>query len=167
MITAWTIYEAGVTRARASGPDVAVADNGSSLILLGLPKKEWVQFLRETDVESMSTRELKQAVEQRQEAQKERKQTIAERDQARQESADLCEDLDREKDKNTRLAGERDSLKAENHELTLEKKRLEQKRTGYKTIKQMEATLDEAYGKAEANRIVFFYMKVSSRPLRN
>ncbi|EHQ88939.1 DUF3102 domain-containing protein [Desulfosporosinus youngiae] len=141
-----------------------------AMILLGLPKEERVQFLVEADVESMSARELKEAVEQRQEAQKEREQAVAERDQVRHESAVLREDLDKEKDKSARLAGERDSLKAETHELKLEKNKLEQaienkqasydklkERTGYKAIKQMEATLNEAYGRAEANKIAFLY----------
>ncbi|EHQ89183.1 DUF3102 domain-containing protein [Desulfosporosinus youngiae] len=141
-----------------------------AMILLGLPKEERVQFLMEADVESMSARELKQAVEQRQEAQKVREQAVAERDQAKQESTVLREDLDREKDQNARLAGERDRLKAETRELRLEKNRLEQaienkqasydklkERTGYKAIKQMEATLNEAYGRAEANKIAYLY----------
>ncbi|AFL99019.1 Protein of unknown function (DUF3102) [Desulfitobacterium dehalogenans ATCC 51507] len=141
-----------------------------ALILLGLPKEERVEFLMEMDVEGMSTRELKQAVEQRQEALQEAGQAVTERDQARQESADLRDDLDKEKDKNARLAEERDSLKAEIHDLERVKGKLEQEienkkasydklkeRTGYKAIKQMEAALNEAYGKAEANKIAFLY----------
>ncbi|HHY25759.1 MAG TPA: DUF3102 domain-containing protein [Desulfitobacterium dehalogenans] len=141
-----------------------------SLILLGLSEEERVEFLMEMDVEGMSTRELKQAVKQRQEAQQEAEQAVTERDQARQESADLRDDLDKEKDKNARLTEERDCLKAEIHDLERVKGQLEQEienkkasydklkeRSGYKAIKQMEVSLNEAYGKAEANKIAFLY----------
>lgn len=141
-----------------------------ALTLLELPEEERAEFLMEMDVEGMSTRQLKQAVEQRQEARREADQAVTERDQARQESTALRDDLDKEKNKNARLAAERDSLKAEIHGLERVKGELEQEienkkasydklkeRSGYKAIKKMEASLDEAYGKAEANKIAFLY----------
>ncbi|EHL05449.1 hypothetical protein HMPREF0322_03862, partial [Desulfitobacterium hafniense DP7] len=141
-----------------------------ALTLLELPEEERAEFLMEMDVEGMSTRQLKQAVEQRQEARREAEQAVTERDQARQESTALRDDLDKEKNKNARLAAERDSLKAEIHGLEKVKGELEQEienkkasydklkeRSGYKTIKKMEVSLNEAYGKAEANKIAFLY----------
>lgn len=141
-----------------------------ALALLELPEEERTEFLMEMDVEGMSTRGLKQAVKQRQEARREAEQAAAERDQARQESTGLRNDLDKEKDKNARLAAERDGLKAAIHDLERMRGELEQEienktaaynklkeRSGYKAIKQMEAALNEAYGKAEANKIAFLY----------
>ncbi|EHL05493.1 hypothetical protein HMPREF0322_03843 [Desulfitobacterium hafniense DP7] len=68
------------------------------------------------------------------------------------------------------MAEERDILKAEIHDLEMVKGQLEQEienrkasydklkeRSGYKAIKKMEASLNEAYGKAKANKIAFLY----------
>lgn len=58
-----------------------------AFILLGVPEEERAQFLAEINVESMSTREMQKAVN-------DRNQAVKERDKALQEQADLQKALD-------------------------------------------------------------------------
>ena len=144
--------------------------SSQALILLGLPKQDRAQFLVDMDVDGMSTRELKKAVDNWKQAQQEKGQAIEERDQARQDNANLRKDLNDEKDKNSELTEERDNLKAGLDNLKMAKQKLEQdienkqvayeklkERTGYKNIERMSTGLTEAYNKVEANKIAFLY----------
>lgn len=90
-----------------------------ALILLGVPEEERVQFIDELDIDSISTRELKKAVEERRKAQHEK-------EQAERESSDLKKVLDDEKQKNTQLASERDDLKQKTDKLQKSQQELEQ-----------------------------------------
>lgn len=74
-----------------------------ALILLGVPEEDRAQFISGIDLESMTTRELEQAVN--------------ELKQSQQEKAGLQKALAEEQEKNTRLARERDSLKKETNDL--------------------------------------------------
>lgn len=144
--------------------------SSQALILLGLPKQDRAQFIVEMDVEGMSTRELKKAVDQWKQVQQEKDQVIEERDQAWQDNENLRQDLNEEKVKNAELTGERNTLKSEVDHLKKTKQKLEQdienkqaaydklkERIGYKNIERMSASLTEAHNKAEANKIAFLY----------
>ncbi|MGI1660057.1 MAG: DUF3102 domain-containing protein [Desulfitobacterium sp.] len=144
--------------------------SSQALILLGLPQQDRAQFMIDMDVEGMSTRELKKAVDNWKQTQVEKDQALEERDQARLNNANLQQGLNEEKDKNVELAGERDMLRAEVDRLKKDKQKLEQdienkqaaydklkERIGYKNIEKMSVSLTEAYNKAEANKIAFLY----------
>ncbi|MEL1135510.1 DUF3102 domain-containing protein [Desulfitobacterium sp. THU1] len=144
--------------------------SSQALILLGLPQQDRAQFMIDMDVEGMSTRELKKAVDNWKQTQVEKDQALEERDQARLNNANLQQGLNEEKDKNAELAGERDMLRAEVDRLKKDKQKLEQdienkqaaydklkERIGYKNIEKMSVSLTEAYNKAEANKIAFLY----------
>ncbi len=118
----------------------------------------------------MSTRELKKAVEQWQQAREEKELALAERDQAQQATENLIRNLEEEKKKTVELAGEQEALKAEVNQMKRVQQKLEQEienkqaaynklkeRASYKEIERMSAILTEAHGKAKANRIAFLY----------
>lgn len=143
-----------------------------ALILLTVPEENRAQFLvdMDDDIEGLSTRELKKAIDDWKQAQQEKDRALEERDQARQDNANLRKDLNEEKGKNSKLTGERDNLKAEVDSLKKAKQKLEQdvenkqaaydklkERIGYKNIERMSASLTEAYNKVEANKIAFLY----------
>ncbi|MHB8125250.1 MAG: DUF3102 domain-containing protein [Desulfitobacteriaceae bacterium] len=134
-----------------------------ALILLGIPEEERAQFIDDLDIDSMTTRELKKAVD-------ERKQAQQERDRAEQENADLRKALDDEKGKTTRLTEERNNLKTKANEMQKSKQALEQdvekkhleyeklkEQTGYKNIQRMSDSLTVAYNKVAASKIAFLY----------
>lgn len=144
--------------------------SSQALILLGLPEEERTQFLMEMDVEGMSTREVKKAVDSWKLAQQEKDLALEERDQARQDNDNLQTDLNQEKDKNAKLTGERDKLRAEVDNLKKAKQKLEQQvenkkaeydklkeRISYKSIEKMGVKLTEAHNKVIANKIAFLY----------
>ncbi|SHN52040.1 DUF3102 domain-containing protein [Desulfitobacterium chlororespirans] len=134
-----------------------------ALLLLGVPEEERFQLMEELDLESMTTRELEKAIQ-------ERKQAAAERDQALQANAELQKTVEDRDSRVTHLTKERDGLKEKNEELSREKAKdaakieklnmdLEGQRqsTSAKAIERMGNKLDAAYHKAKANRIAFLY----------
>ncbi|EGW40117.1 DUF3102 domain-containing protein [Desulfosporosinus sp. OT] len=134
-----------------------------ALILLGVPEEERAQFIAELDVESMSVRELKKAVN-------ERSQAVKERDQALQEKAELQKTLDEQAGKMTQLSTERDSLKRKADESgksqteseakagKLQKELLAIKQSiDFKQVERLNKNLNAAYLKARGNKIVFLY----------
>lgn len=134
-----------------------------ALILLGIPKEERAEFITEMDVENMSTRELKKAVN-------DRSQALKERDQALQEKADLQKTLADQVSQLTQITTERDNLKAKAEELSKSQKEMEtksvqlqselksiKKSTSYEDVRLMSKKLNEANNKACANRVAFLY----------
>ncbi|AFM02286.1 MULTISPECIES: DUF3102 domain-containing protein [Desulfitobacterium] len=133
------------------------------LILLGIPEEERAQFITELDLESMSTRELQKAVQ-------ERNRAAAERDQALQEKTELQQTLADQEGQITRLSGERDNLitkveelnqakaksEARAEKLSMDLKNLKQD-TSAQAIDRMSNRLDQAYHKSKANKIAFLY----------
>ncbi len=155
---------------QAQAQEMPNLTSSQAMILLGLPKEDRAKFLVEMDAEGMSTRELKKAVEQWQQAGKETEQAIAERDQVRLDRENLRKDLEDEKGKTAELTGEREKLKAEVGQLKIARQKLEQEienkqaaynkikeRASYKEIERMGTLLTEAHGKAKANRVAFLY----------
>ena len=88
-----------------------------AIILLGIPKEEREQFIIDLDVESMSTRELQKAVNERKKTAEERDQAIKERDQALLEKVDLQKTLTEQAGQITQLSTECDTLKLNAEEL--------------------------------------------------
>lgn len=146
-----------------------------ALLLLGVPEEERFQLMEELDLESMTTRELEKAIQ-------ERKQAAAERDQALQENAELQKTVEERDSRVTHLTKERDGLKKKAEELAGAKTKeeakveklsmdLESKKqsTSAKAIDRMSRNLDAAYHKAKANRIAFLYesMERNFRELRH
>ncbi len=132
-----------------------------ALILLGVPEEERAQFIAELDVESMSARELKKAVN-------ERSQAVKERDQALQEKANLQKTLDEQAGKMTQLSTERDSLKMKANESRKSQMESEAKagklqqelltikqNVDFKQVERLNKNLNAAYLKARGNKIVF------------
>lgn len=149
------------TAASAQVPVLPNLNYTQALILLGVPAEERAQFIAELDVESMSTRELRKAVQ-------ERSQAVVERDLAWQEKAELQKTLEDAGSKITRLTQERDVLKTKAEQLSksrgeaaekAERLSLElksqQQNTSAKAIARMSNNLNAAYHKAKANRIAF------------
>ena len=91
-----------------------------ALILLGVPEEDRAQFISNTDIESMTTRELQRAVD--------------ELNQSRQEKESLEKTLAAEQEKTAQLAKERDGLKKEKEEL--QKSQLELQQTVDKKIQE-------------------------------
>lgn len=162
--------QAALPEAGAQAQELPELTSSQALILLGLPKQERAQLLADMDVESMSTRELKKAVDSWKQVQQEKDRALEERDQARQDNADLRKDLNDEKGKNSELTGERDTLKAEVDNLKKTRQKLEQdienkqaaydklkERIGYKNLEKMSDNLTKACNKADANKIAFLY----------
>ncbi|MDQ7092611.1 DUF3102 domain-containing protein [Desulfosporosinus sp. PR] len=154
----------------AQAQELPSLTSSQALILLGLPKQDRAQFLVDLDVEGLSTREMKKAVDNWKLAQQEKDRALEERDQARQDNENLRQGLNEEKDKNAGMSGERDNLKAEVDVLKKVRQKLEQdmenkkaeydklkERIGYKNIEKMSASLTAAHNKAEANKIAFLY----------
>ncbi|MDQ7095212.1 DUF3102 domain-containing protein [Desulfosporosinus sp. PR] len=83
-----------------------------ALILLGVPEEDRAQFISDIDIESMTTRELQQAVN--------------ELKQSQQAKAGLQKTLDEEKEKNLQLAKECDNLKKETDDLRKSRQELQQ-----------------------------------------
>ncbi|WP_040411072.1 DUF3102 domain-containing protein [Desulfosporosinus sp. OT] len=83
-----------------------------ALILLGVPEEDRAQFINDIDIESITTRELQQAVNDLKRSQ--------------QEKAGIQKTLDEEKEKNTQLAKECDNLKKETSDLRKSKQELQQ-----------------------------------------
>jgi len=144
--------------------------SSQALILLGLPKEDRAQFLVDMDVEGMSTRELKKAVDDWKQAQQEKDRALEELDQAREEKEGILQALDDEKSKNAELTGERDNLKAEVDKLKKARQKLEQdmenkqatydklkERISFKNIEKMSNRLTETHNKVEANKVAFLY----------
>lgn len=105
-----------------------------AVILLGIPEDERESFIAENDVASMSARELKQAVK--------------ERDQALSEKADLQKTLDSNNGAITQLTAERDELRKQASSLKTASK------TNDATIKTLQQQLDAAKkGDASARKI--------------
>lgn len=73
-----------------------------ALILLGVPDEDRARFINDIDIESLTTRELQQAVN--------------DLKQSQQEKAGLQKALDDEKEKNTQLTKECDNLKIETND---------------------------------------------------
>ncbi|ACL19271.1 conserved hypothetical protein [Desulfitobacterium hafniense DCB-2] len=133
------------------------------LILLGVPEEERAQFIAELDLESMSTRELQKAVQ-------ERNRAAAERNRALQERAELQQVLTDQEGQITRLSGEQVNLlskvkelnqakaksEARAEQLSLDLQSLKQD-TSAQAIGRMSNRLDEAYHKAKANKVAFLY----------
>lgn len=149
------------TAASAQVPVLPNLNYTQALILLGVPAEERAQFIAELDVESMSTRELRKAVQ-------ERSQAVVERDLAWQEKAELQKTLEDAGSKITRLTQERDGLKTKAEQLSksrgeaaekAERLSLElksqQQNTSAKAIARMSNNLNAAYHKAKANKIAF------------
>ncbi|CDX00548.1 hypothetical protein SDC9_09235 [bioreactor metagenome] len=145
-----------------------------ALLLLGVPEEERSQLMEGLDLESMTTRELEKAIQ-------ERKQAAAERDQALQENAELQKTVEERDSRVTHLTKEVDGLKKKAEELAGAKTKeevkveklsmdLESKKqsTSAKAIDRMSRNLDAAYHKAKANRIAFLYesMERNFRELR-
>ena len=104
--------QAALGDAGALGRELPNLSYTHALILLGVPEEDRAQFIRDIDIESMTTRELEQAVNEVKQFQKEK--------------AGLQKALAEEKEKNTRLAQERDNLKKETGELRKSKQELQQ-----------------------------------------
>ncbi|WP_434509559.1 DUF3102 domain-containing protein [Desulfitobacterium sp. AusDCA] len=134
-----------------------------AFILLGVPEEERAQFIAEIDVESMSTRELQKAVN-------DRNQAVKERDQAFQKKADLQKAMDDQVSKITQLTTERDNLKTKAEELRKSQAEIETKAgnlrlelssikqsTSYEVVQRMSKNLTAAHIKASANKIAFLY----------
>jgi len=132
-------------------------------ILLGVPEEERAQFISEIDLESLSTRELQKAVN-------DRSQAVKERDQALQEKADLQKALNDQVSKITQLTTERDNLKTKAEELRKSQGEIESKAgnlhselnsikqsTTYESIQKMSKNLTASHIKACANKIAFLY----------
>ena len=83
-----------------------------ALILLGVPEEDRAQFINDLDIESMTTRELQQAVK--------------ELKQSRQENAGLEKTLAEEREKSAQLTKERDNQKKESDDLRKSKQELQQ-----------------------------------------
>lgn len=127
-----------------------------ALILLGVPAQDRAQFLATMDIESLSTRELQKAVE--------------ERKQALEENADLQQALNKERIKTAGLTTERDDLKTQAGDLRKTKKELEKtarglqdelksfrKSTSYQGVNRLKNDLITASIKAKSNQIAFLY----------
>lgn len=65
-----------------------------ALALLQVPEEELEQFAEENDIENMSTRELQQAIKERNEAIEEKNAAIQARDESQREISELAEQLD-------------------------------------------------------------------------
>lgn len=134
-----------------------------ALILLGVPEEERTQLILDLDIESMSTRELKKAVDKQ-------KQIQQEKEQADQENTALRQALDGVKEENTELAKERDSLKQEAVELrktqqalqenvekaTLQNKKLKEN-MNYKSYQRVRNDLAAAQTKLFTSQVAFKY----------
>ncbi|AET70562.1 type IIA topoisomerase (DNA gyrase/topo II, topoisomerase IV), A subunit [Desulfosporosinus orientis DSM 765] len=83
-----------------------------ALILLGVPEEDRVQLISDMDLESMTTRELEQVVN--------------ELKQTKQEQADLQKNLAEESEKTIQLAEEVNRLKKESDELRRSQQKLQQ-----------------------------------------
>ncbi|ODA40252.1 DUF3102 domain-containing protein [Desulfosporosinus sp. BG] len=106
-----------------------------AIILLGIPEEERESFVAENDVVGMSTRELKQAV--------------LERDQALSEKAELQNALDANQGAVTKITSERDELRKEASGLQAAI------HTKESTIKTLQKKLDAAKeGEASAAKII-------------
>jgi DNA repair exonuclease SbcCD ATPase subunit len=134
-----------------------------AIILLGVPEEERAQFIAELDLESMSTRELQKAVQ-------ERSRAAAERDQALEEKTELQQTLADKENRITSLSGERDNLLTKVEELNQAKAESEARAeklsmdlkslkddTSAQAIDRMSNKLNEAYYKTKANKIAFLY----------
>jgi len=133
------------------------------IILLGVPEEERAQFIAELDLESMSTRELQKAVQ-------ERNRAAEERDRALQEKTELQQALADQDGQITRLSDERDNLitkveelnqakaksEARAEKLSLDLKNLKHD-TSAQAIDRMSNRLDQAYHKSKANKVAFLY----------
>lgn len=108
-----------ITGAQAQAQTLPDLNYTQALLLLGVPEEEREQLINGLDIDSMSTRELKKALEAR-------KQALRDKEQAERERAELQQAFEAEKEKNTRLAGEQDKLKQKTEELQKSKHELEQ-----------------------------------------
>ncbi|WP_425803124.1 DUF3102 domain-containing protein [Desulfitobacterium sp. Sab5] len=163
------VFDAYGTQQPASldaGPQAQALPNlnySQAFILLGVPEEERAQFIAEIDVESMSTRELQKAVN-------DRNQAVKERDQALQEKANLQKALDDQVSKITLLTNECDNLKTKAEELSKSQTEIETKAgnlrselssikqsTSYEAVQRMSKNLTAAHIKACANKIAFLY----------
>lgn len=134
-----------------------------AIILLGVPEEERARFIAELDLESMSTRELQKAVQ-------ERSRADAERDQVMQEKTELQQSLEDKENRITSLSNERDGLISKVEALNQAKVQSEARAeklsldlitlkddTSAQAIDRMSNKLNEAYYKTKANKIAFLY----------
>lgn len=133
-----------------------------AIILLGIPEEERKSFMEEHDVASMSTRELKQAV--------------LERDQALNEKAELQNALTANQGAVTEITSERDALskqasglQAAIHTKELTIKTLQEKLDSAKEgeasagkIAALEKDIKAARIKLSANKVSFLYNNISN-----
>ncbi|MCO1601931.1 DUF3102 domain-containing protein [Desulfosporosinus nitroreducens] len=129
-------YEAKLTAGQDSSNSESIPNLSytQAIILLGIPEEERESFMAEHDVASMSTRELKQAVQ--------------ERDQALNEKAELQNTLTANQGAVTEITYERDELRkqASGLQAAIHTKEL--------TIKTLQEKLDSAKeGEASAGKI--------------
>jgi len=132
-----------------------------AIILLGIPENERESFISENDVASMSTRELKQAV--------------MEKDQALSEKAELQNALDANKGAVTKITSERDELRKQASGL---KAAINVKESTIKTLQEqldaakkgdasaakiaaLQKDIKAAQAKLSANKVVFLYNSIS------
>ncbi|WP_042332060.1 DUF3102 domain-containing protein [Desulfosporosinus orientis] len=127
-----------------------------ALIILGVPEEDRAQFISDIDIESMTTRELQQAVD--------------DLKQSQQEKAGLQKALNDEKEKNTQLAKECDNLKKETNDLwkskqelqqDVEKKAMENKKltenSNFKSYQRVSNELAAAQIKLLTSKVAFRY----------
>ncbi len=157
---------AGTAPLNAPGPEAQALPNLSytqAFILLGVPEEERTQFIAELDLESMSTRQLEKAVQ-------ERRQAVEDRDRALEEKTELQETVEDQGNQIDRLTKELDSLKIKNGELSKSQAEVtakvgrlsvelksQKESTSAKAITRMSNNLNAAYHRAKANQIAFLY----------
>lgn len=148
----------GPALAEAGGQDGELSNLSytHALILLGVPEEDRVQFITEMDFDSMTTRELEQAVN--------------ELKQTKQEHADIQKNLAEEREKTIQLTGELDNLKKESDELRrtqqklqgdIEKKVMENQKltenSNFKSYQRVSNELAAIQIKLLTSRIAFRY----------
>ncbi|HBW36526.1 MAG TPA: hypothetical protein DEF89_14945, partial [Desulfosporosinus sp.] len=156
-------YGAKLTAAQDGSNSESIPDLSytQAIILLGIPEEERESFMAENDVADMSTRELKQAVR--------------ERDQALNEKAELQNTLTANQGAVTKITSERDELRKQTsglqaaiHTKELTIKSLQEKMAAAKEgeasaakIAALEKDIKTAQIKLSANKVSFLYNNIA------
>lgn len=120
-----------------------------AVALLGIPSYEREQFIEEHDVESMSTRELQQAIKERDEAQRKLKEVEQNADQIAAERDELKEKADSAAKALAEAEKERKQFKADVDKLSKELKQARATGASPEQIKQLKTELADAQKKVK------------------
>jgi len=113
-----------------------------AVALLGIPAEEREQFVEENDLDSMTTRELQQAIKDRDQAIKEKVEIEKRLDNTREVNAQISETLQKERQTKETLSASYDRLEKTNHE-------------HYETAKRLKKELEDAKASGNTNQTTF------------